>query len=309
MPTSQRPNMTWKLPTPRRVVKALTGSRQPIYIRQHGNPLGPRLVVSHGNGFSADALYPLWSRFLERFEVLVFDVRHHGWNPPPCGDEHHIPAFLDDWVRVGAAIRNHFATKPTVGVFHSLTSLLAVLDQARRPGSSDYAGLLLFELPLWLRNPDGRDLGRRAQAMRASTRRRKDCYRSREELVHETRNLAGFQGLADEIVDLIAETTTRQADDPAGGVVVCCPRHHEARLYEDMWVYGTLADLLAVRTPLKVVGGDPTSKHSFMPSLSFDGILAVDYDYIPETTHMLPLEQPDVCEAHTVAFVEAHGLG
>lgn len=299
--------MNWVVPTPRAVAEARTASGETIFVRQHGNPHGPRLVISHGNGLAADALYPFWSLLLERFEVLLFDVRHHGWNPPPCGADHHIPAFLDDWKRVSECTRRSFGEKTTIGVFHSLTAVLAVLDQ-RRPENRDYAGLVLFDLPLWRRNEDGWDMGRRVQAMSAQTRRRRDRYRSRRELSEELQAMHCYRGLLDGVHDLIAKTTTRPADDTRDDYVVCCPRRYEARLYEDIWVFGTLADLLALRIPVKVIGGDPTSKHSFMPSLSFEGIMAVDYDYVPETTHVLPLERPDVCATLTAEFLAAHGF-
>ena len=296
------------MPSPRAVVEATTASGQPIYIRQHGNPEGPRLVLSHGNGFASDALYPLWSHFLRQFEVVVFDLRHHGWNPPPKGDAHHIPAFLDDWVRVAECIRQRLGDKPAVGVFHSLASVLAVLDQVRRPDNQDYSGLMLFELPLWLRDRDGWDLGRRVRAMSARTRRRKDHYGTREELADELRAMTHCQGLAEGVHDLIAATTTRPAEKPTDGYVVCCPRQYEARLYEDGWVYGTLAELQAIRIPVKVLGGDPTCKYSFLPSLRLDGVAAVDYDYVPGTSHLLPLEEPETCAGATLEFLESRRL-
>ena len=52
-----------------------------IRVRRHGNPHGPRLVLSHGNGFAIDAYFPFWSRFLQDCEVILYDQRNHGWNP------------------------------------------------------------------------------------------------------------------------------------------------------------------------------------------------------------------------------------
>ena len=300
--------MKWNVPPPRAVVEASTVCGQSIYVRQHGNPDGPRLVLSHGNGLAADVLYPLWSHFLRRFEVVVFDIRHHGWNPRPNGAPHHIPAFLDDFARVMECIRQRLGEKSAVGVFHSLGSVLAVLDQVRRPENRDYSGLMLFELPLLLRKRDGWDMGRRAQAMSARTRRRKEYYGAREEVADEIRAITHYQGLADGVHDLIAAATTRPAENPADGYVVCCPRGYEARLYEDLWVYGTLADLRRIQIPVKVLGGDPTCKFSFLPSLRLDGIAAVDYDYVPDTSHLLPLEEPETCAVATLEFLESRRL-
>jgi hypothetical protein len=38
-----------------------------IRMRRHGNPHGVRLLLTHGNGFAADAYYPYWQHLLPRF--------------------------------------------------------------------------------------------------------------------------------------------------------------------------------------------------------------------------------------------------
>ena len=47
----------WELPEPLATctIDATDGIR--ISVRRHGNPDGPRLVVSHGNGLAVDAYY------------------------------------------------------------------------------------------------------------------------------------------------------------------------------------------------------------------------------------------------------------
>ena len=71
----------WTLPEPLAVleVRALDGA--PIFARRHGNPDGPRIVLNHGNGFSADTCFPFWSHFIDRFDIFTHDLRNHGWNP------------------------------------------------------------------------------------------------------------------------------------------------------------------------------------------------------------------------------------
>ena len=51
-----------------------------IALRRHGNPNGPRLVLSHGNGLAIDLYYPFWSLLTDEFDVIVYDQRNHGWN-------------------------------------------------------------------------------------------------------------------------------------------------------------------------------------------------------------------------------------
>ena len=52
-----------------------------IRIRQHGNPDGPRLALSHGNGLAIDGYLPFWGPLRERYELILFDFRNHGQNP------------------------------------------------------------------------------------------------------------------------------------------------------------------------------------------------------------------------------------
>jgi pimeloyl-ACP methyl ester carboxylesterase len=52
-----------------------------IKLRRHGNPTGPRIVLSHGNGLAADLYYPFWSLLADRFDIVLYDLRNHGWNP------------------------------------------------------------------------------------------------------------------------------------------------------------------------------------------------------------------------------------
>ena len=60
------------------VVDLEDGAR--IRVRCHGNPAGERVMVTHGNGFAADAYLPFWQH-LTAYDLLVYDFR----NPPDSG--------------------------------------------------------------------------------------------------------------------------------------------------------------------------------------------------------------------------------
>ena len=38
------------------------------------------MLLTHGNGLAADLYYPFWSLLAERFDLLLYDLRSHGWN-------------------------------------------------------------------------------------------------------------------------------------------------------------------------------------------------------------------------------------
>ena len=114
-------------------------------MRRHGNPRGNRLIVSHGNGFASDGYVAFWSRFLADFEVVVFDARNHGWNPPADPPHHDYAHMARDLERVQDAVAAEFGTKPTAGLFHSMSAqaaMIAVLKIGWR-----WDALVLFDPP------------------------------------------------------------------------------------------------------------------------------------------------------------------
>jgi hypothetical protein len=70
-------------PTPRAVLDLAMSDGAIVRVRRHGNPDGPRLILSHGNGFAIDGYFAFWRHLLADFELFVFDQRNHRWNPPP----------------------------------------------------------------------------------------------------------------------------------------------------------------------------------------------------------------------------------
>ena len=68
----------WELPTPLATAKARMYDGTVITLRRHGNPAGPRIVLSNGNGLAADLYYLFWSLLADRFDIVVHDLRSHG---------------------------------------------------------------------------------------------------------------------------------------------------------------------------------------------------------------------------------------
>ena len=74
--------MQFEIPSPSMTFDVQLDDGARIRMRRHGNPDGVRLLVTHGNGFAADAYYPYWQHLLSKFDLLVFDFRNHGQNDP-----------------------------------------------------------------------------------------------------------------------------------------------------------------------------------------------------------------------------------
>ena len=76
--------MHFELPAPGMTFDVVLNDGAKIRMRRHGNPDGVRLLLTHGNGFAADAYYPYWQHLLQKFDLLVFDFRNHGQNCRWC---------------------------------------------------------------------------------------------------------------------------------------------------------------------------------------------------------------------------------
>ena len=133
----------WELPEPLSVADVRLDDHAVTTVRQHGNTSGPRLVVGHGNGLAADLYFPFWSLLADDYELIVYDLRNHGWNSVQAIRNHNVPTLIHDHDLVLEAIDRIFGHKPTVGVFHSLSSILPLLSF-----SELYSALILFDPPL-----------------------------------------------------------------------------------------------------------------------------------------------------------------
>ena len=297
--------MRWKVPTPTTVFEVTAADGYRLTVRRHGDPRGTRLLLSHGNGFAIDAYYPFWSRLTDRFDCFIHDVRNHGWNPIDGGHlKHNIPFFVNDGKRIVREIEERFGVKPTIGVFHSLTAIVA-LHQATAGDS--FAALVLFDPPLYPAGGLLGDLQGIGSHMGATTRKRQARFDSPGALVASLRKNPAFQRVTPEVLCLFARTTLRRTAD-AEDYELRCPREYEAQIFEHLFSWAMTAELAEVRCPVKVIGSDPTCAYSFMPSIKLEEIVSIDYDFVPETTHLLQLEEPETCVALLVEFLEELGL-
>ena len=48
----------FELPAPSAMLDFSMDDGVPIRVVRHGNPCGPRVVLSHGNGFASDSYFP-----------------------------------------------------------------------------------------------------------------------------------------------------------------------------------------------------------------------------------------------------------
>ncbi|MCY3692565.1 MAG: alpha/beta hydrolase [Chloroflexota bacterium] len=291
----------WEVPEPLSTSEVRVDDDAVITVRQHGNPSGQRLILSHGNGLAIDLYYPFWSLLLEDFELIVYDLRNHGWNPVSVLENHTLPTFVEDHDKILAAIDRDYGSKPKIGVFHSISALASLLSANK---GSDFAARVLFDPPLCKPGRGYVEFEEAAERVSAMTRRRTPRFETREELASVLPLLPLFQNAVPGVADLFTRTTLRESDT-GEGYVLRCPREYEAQIVQYASTFAVLVDFDSVLCPTKVIGADPTLPFSFLPSLDLSDAITVGYDFLPNATHLLQLEQPKECVELMREFLES----
>lgn len=294
----------WQVPEPLSVRRVRLEGDGVIVLRRHGNPEGPRLVLSHGNGLASDLYYPFWSLLVDDYDLIIYDLRNHGWNPVGTIEKHNVPTFVNDHELVMEAIDRHFGAKPKVGVFHSVSALISLLSPTN---GSAFSGRMLFDPPLCKPGRSYEEMEAAATRNAFLTRHRSERFPDKEDFSYILRFVPMFSSVVPGVLELMAATTLRRRTD-GHDYELRCPREYEARIVEYAGVFSVMVDFDRLQSPTKVFGADPTLPFSFLPTLDLSDILTVDYDFLPEATHLLQLEQPQACASALREFLETIGV-
>ena len=296
--------MPFEVPKPDQVEEVQLSDGNSVLLRRHGNREGPRLLLSHGNGFAVDMYYPMWSRFLAACEVIVFDLRNHGWNPIGDITGHNVPRIVEDFEVIPLEVERRFGAKPMIGLYHSVSALAACLSASR---GEEYAGLFLLDPPICRPGITYGEFHDAAELFARRTRRREIRFESLTQGAELFRWSPAYKRTVDGACQLVARATLSW-DPEAFGFVLRCPREYEALIMEYISVFTVLVNLDEMRCPVRILGADPTLPFAFLPSYHLDELMTCSYDFIPNTTHMLFLEKPDICATRFVEFLEDIGL-
>ena len=217
-PPANPSHAPFEVPTPLRTAECRLPDGGVIVLRRHGNPEGPRLLTSHGNGLAVDLYYPFWGRFLRDFDVVAFDLRNHGWNPVGEIGSHNVPQFASDMDAIRREVERRFGKKPTVGVYHSVSAISACLSESRGEG---YAGLFLLDPPACRPGRTQEELDAAAVRCARATGRREARFESLAQFVELLEFSPNFRHVVDGVRELAASATLRPDGD--GGFVLRCP--------------------------------------------------------------------------------------
>ena len=281
-----------------------------IRMRRHGNPEGMRLLLTHGNGFAADAYYPYWQHLLPKFDLLVFDFRNHGQNVPVEPSHHTYEQLSRDLERVVQTVKSRLGGKPTAGLFHSMSARTAMKHAIEigwrwealvlfdppdvpPPGHPLYAAMEIFEnrLTEWARN-----------------RRRR--FASIDELTSEYLQSRATARWVPGAHALMARSVLRKSPDGDGYELVCAPEN-EATIYAQAMTLNLWPRASEFGGPVKLIGCDPNMKGTpatgpVNQALGIEG--GYDYSFVEGTGHLLQIEKPQECIRLTLEFFAGCGL-
>ena len=291
----------WEVPQPSSTCEVRLDDGSVTVLRRYGNVDGRRLILSHGNGLAIDLYYPFWSLLVDDFDLVLYDIRNHGWNSLGPISQHNVPNFIADLHRILTAIDRQFGAKPHIGVYHSLSALIALLSlssvvaaRVSTEGPS-FSNLVLYDPPLFL--PSSSEMFEEvAEALIRQTRKRTNKFRTPQDFAELLRYSPNFSRLAPGVRELMATTTLRRSND-AEHYVLRCPPEYEARVLEYARSYGGLVEFGDVPCRIKVIGADPTLPFAYLPTFDLDLMGALEYDFLPDATHYLQLERPEECVA------------
>ena len=294
------PESGWRVPEPLSTYDVRVDDETTITLRRHGNPDGPRLVLSHGNGLAIDLYYPFWSLLTDDYDVILYDLRNHGWNSITSLQNHNIPTLVQDHDKILEAIDLQFGAKPKIGIYHSVSALITLLSPNR---GSDFVGRVLFDPPLCKPGRSFRDFEEAASSLSSLSRRRMARFKNREDFAFLLSFFPIFQLIVPGGHDLFAMTTLRENEREAL-YELCCPPDYEAQIIEYAGAFAVLVDFDAQLCPTKVIGADPTLPFSYLPTVDLSDVFTVGYDFLPDATHFLQLEKPDQCVELMLDFIE-----
>ncbi len=289
--------LSWEVPEPREAFEVSASRRTTIHVRRHGNPDGHRLLITHGNGLAIDHYFPFWFHLLDDCDVFVHDLRNHGWNETTNRRHHSVPVFTDDTLRIMKAIRKRCGDKPIIGVYNSISTLQASLLALTHP--DQYEALIFYCPPLCVPGISQVDFDSACIQLANQCLSRPPTYDSMATYRSTLRRMPQMAGIDDDCLDLIAQTTVRARDD--GQLDLRCPPEFESQAMKYLPAWATL-DVQRMKPPLKLVGADPTLP-SFLPNLNFRQLAGFNFDFVPESSHLLQMENPELCAEILLDFV------
>ena len=233
------------------------------------------------------------------YDIIADDLRNHGWNSASSMQNHNLPTLVHDHDVIMEAVDAHYGEKPKVGVFHSISALTTLLFANL---DADFAAGIPFDPPLCKAGRSLQDFEEVAAPGRHDSQPHSQ-FRDQGIARRAAVVPPPCQRMKPGVRDLFPQTTLRDAMS-GDGYELRCPREYEAQMIEWAGAYAVLVDFDSLLCPTKVIGADTTLPCSYLPTLDLRDVFTVSYDFLPESTHLLQLEQPGRCAALVREFLQ-----
>ena len=303
--------MTLELPEPRDVFDLSMDDGAVFHMRHYGDPNADvRMFISHGNGFAVDGYVPFWGPLRNDFELVVFDFRNHGRNARSDPANHHYDQMARDVARVFHDTTAKLGQKISVGIFHSMSSRAAMKHAVEIEWVWD--ALLLFDPPNV--PPPGHRVYELMDTFEHRLAewalKRPDRFADPSELAADYKATRAHSNWVEGTHELMARAVLYQAE--AGGEwELKCARELESSIYLAAMTMNLWPSCDRFGGPVKLIGADPEMKGAPGPAFA-NRALAEDYGYvyeaIPNTGHLLQIQQPAECRRAVLEFLAEKGV-
>jgi pimeloyl-ACP methyl ester carboxylesterase len=265
----------------------------------------PALVFFHANGFCASTYRGLLSGLAEATGLCIIglDLRGHGRSQLPAN-----PDLQDNWNRHARDIAEAIAQLAPNGCViagHSMGATSALLASTRVPHL--VKGMCLFDpvlapagFYLYAKMPWVFDNWRKNFPLARAAGRRRAVFASREEAIKAYRGRGAFKSWPHQTIVDYCEDGFRDTSD--GQVTLACAPAFEAACFAGQR-HNPHAALRKLNWPSALLRGAQRSTTSalLIPKLKRQGVRV---ETIANTSHFLPMERPDICQAALIEIIE-----
>lgn len=256
-----------------------------------GPPSAVGVIAVHATGFCKETWLPVLDR-LANNPVLAIDQRGHGDSEAPD------PPF--DWWDLGRDVLAALDTvewQGPVGVGHSSGAAALAMAELVRPGT--FRSLVLVE-PIVFPPPYVRI---EANPMAETAERRRREFRSPAEARASYAGRGPFAGWSEEALDAYVEHGFALR---GGRWVLKCAPEVEAEFYRSATTHGAWDRLEEIHCPVVLVAGAGSTSHpmAFLDRQADRFVRAVVHR-VPDATHFVPMERPEVVSAIVARAIEA----
>jgi pimeloyl-ACP methyl ester carboxylesterase len=265
----------------------------PIAVLRRVGPMpGPHLVVVHATGFCKETWLPMLDGVLSEHSFLAIDQRGHGDSAAPD------PPF--DWWDLGRDVLTAVAAvgwEEPVGIGHSSGAAALAMAEIMEPGT--FRSLVLVE-PIIFPGPFVRI---EDNPMAETARRRRRTFGSASEAFASYAGRGPFAGWDDEALRAYVAHGFRPEGD---SWALKCHPDVEAEFYRSATVHGAWDRLGEIGCPVLLVAGAGSESHpgSFVEQQA-SRFPDVGVRTVPDATHFVPMEQPEVLGSMIAGMVGA----